>query len=114
MAKKQTKKSNGKKNVLKVVEKMNRGPLKSRSTDKKVSWLESYIADPQKSGAKLITAKLSKGCSIDELITVAKAYNKKAGSKWGQTPSSVKAHFRFLQSKGCVVTEKDGVFRVSQ
>jgi len=58
-------------------------------------WLQKYISNSS-SGAKLVTALLTEGCTIEEASTKALEFAKQQGkgSKWGTT-SHVKAHWIF-------------------
>ena len=88
-----------------------------KSKDVETSWLQNYIANPEQSGAKKVTALFARaeGCSIDEAVGVATEYGAKKGSKWGQTKGSIKSHLSFLKGKGCDVKEiREGVYKVSQ
>ena len=109
MAKK-VKKTNGKKRVLKSVEKLNRSPLKNKPVNGK-SWLETYTAT-QNSAAKIVTGLLAQGSTVDKCSEVALAYSKKKGNTWG-SKGNIKSHLKFLRDKGCSITEKDGIFKVS-
>ena len=110
MAKK-VKKTNGKKRVLKSVEKLNRRPLKNKPVNGK-SWLQNYTAD-QNSAAKIVTGLLAKGSTINKCSEAAITFSKKKGNTWG-SKGNIKAHLKFLRDKGCTITEKDGIFKVSQ
>ena len=95
----------------------------SKQTDKKAdvkengNWLNNYCKDEKvkKSCASYITNEMRIGKKIAELIAEAKKFNSKQGkgAKCLQTEGSVKSHFRWLHTKGCVVSCKGDVYRVT-
>jgi len=119
-----------KETVQKRVTQLNRGPLKSvpdkSKADKKPAkepdsqtWLQKYIADPEASGAKLITSLLCResGATIDECVAKATTYGQKKNppSRWGQSKSSIRSHIRYLASKNCEIIDLgDDRFKVTQ
>ena len=105
------KKTDKKRNALKVVEKLNRAPLKSKPADKK-SWLQSYTGK-KNTAARIVTALLVKGTTIEHCSEQALAFSKKKGNTWGALPD-IKQHLKFLATKGCKINEDKGTFRVSQ
>ena len=82
--------------------------------DTETSWLQNYIANPEQSGAKKVTALFARpeGCSVDEAVRVATEYGQKKGSKWGQSSGSIKSHISFLKGKGVKIAENDGIYKI--
>ena len=88
--------------------------VKKEEPKEKKPWIEEYVSNTN-TCARLIAASLKQGADLKTLIEKAKAFNQAAGKNATclTTPSSLKAHFRFLVVHGAKLEEQEGVYRLS-
>ena len=78
------------------------------------AWINSYVA-PRNTCARVATAKLIEGTTLQALMEICKQYNSKQTNKqaWGEKLSDLTSHCRWLSGKGFRIEEKDGRYKLS-